>query len=248
MTHDQVIDRLSEYLDDQQALGAEVKTDEFGDERLLAEERAAIESHLATCAECRTTLAELRAVATLARNVPDAPPSANLWPGIAARLDPRPSVVPFRRTLTRQFSFTVPQLAAAALALMVLSGGMVWVARSGDPRASLPPVVAKVEAPTNDPTPAIETVSFADAQYDQAVADLQKALDAGRSRLDPETVRIIEDNLASIDLAIDQARKALRNDPANLDLNTYFAASRNRKLALLRRASALAMAQESSGS
>jgi tetratricopeptide (TPR) repeat protein len=267
MTHDQVIDRLSEYLDDQEAFGAENNndafgaennndafdaennSDEFGDERLLAEERAAIEIHLANCAECRTTLAELRAVARLARNVPDAPPAVNLWPGIAARLDPPASVVPFRRTLTKRFSFTVPQLAAAALALMVLSGGMVWVARSGDPRASIPPVVATVEAPSEAPaTLSLEAVSFADAQYDQAVADLQKALDAGRSRLDPETVRIIEDNLASIDLAIDQARKALRNDPANVDLNTYFASSRNRKLALLRRASALVMTQETSGS
>ena len=242
MTHDQVIDRLSEYLDDQESVGLEIENDEFGDEQLPEAERAAIESHLAGCAECRTTLAELRAVARLARNVPDAPPAANLWPGITARLDPPPSIVPFKRTLTKRFSFTVPQLAAAALALMVLSGGMVWVARSDDPRASIPPVVATTEPP------ALEPVNFADAQYDQAVADLQKALDAGRSRLDPETVRIIEDNLASIDLAIDQARKALRNDPANVDLNTYFASSRNRKLALLRRASALVMAQEGSGS
>jgi len=239
MTHDQVIDRLSEYLDDDAAsLGA---LDALDDVQLSAEERSSIERHLVECAECRTTVAELRAVATLARNLPDAPPAANLWPGITARLEPRPSVVPFKRTLTKRFTFTLPQLAAAALALMALSGGMVWVVRSGDPRASIPPVVATVEPP-------IEPVSFADAQYDQAVADLQKALDAGRSRLDPETVRIIEDNLASIDLAIDQARKALRSDPANVDLNTYFAASRNRKLALLRRASALAMAQESSGS
>ena len=241
-THDQVIDRLSEYLDDQEAPGAEGNNDAL-DPELTVEERAAIESHLAGCSECRTTLAELRAVARIARNLPDAPPAANLWPGITARLDPPPSVVPFRGTLTKRFSFTLPQLAAAALALMVLSGGMVWVARSGDPRASLPPIVAD-----NEPVDSIETVSFADAQYDQAVADLEKALEAGRTRLDPETVRIIEENLASIDLAIDQARKALRKDPANVDLNTYFAASRNRKLALLRRASALAMNQDTSGS
>ena len=68
-----------------------------------------------------------------------------------------------------------------------------------------------------------------------------------RSRLDPETVRILEDNLHTIDQAIDQARKALRNDPANAYLNNHFAASRNRKLALLRRASALAMAVEPTG-
>ena len=239
-THDQVIDRLSEYLDDDAAPAAE---------QLTPAERAAIETHLAACAECRTTLAELRAVARLARNLPDTPPLADLWPGVSARLDPRPSVIPFRRTLSKRFTFTLPQLVAAGLALMVLSGGMVWIARQGDPRTSLPAIVATTEAPTSEPeSPPIEAVSFADAQYDQAVADLAKALDAGRTRLDPETVRIIEENLASIDVAIDQARKALRNDPANVYLNNYFAASRNRKLALLRRASALAMAQDTSGS
>ena len=72
-------------------------------------------------------------------------------------------------------------------------------------------------------------------------------LEDGRSRLDPETIRILEDNLRTIDQAIEQSRKALRADPANVYLNNHFAASRNRKLALLRRASALAMAQDSAG-
>lgn len=247
-THDQVIDRLSEYLDDDEA--PRTREGESGnDEQLTAGERAAIEAHLAGCAECRSTLAELRAVARLAQNLPDTPPLRDLWPGVSAKLEPRPSVIPFRRTLSKRFTFTLPQLVAAGLALMVLSGGLVWIARQGDPRASLPAVVATVEAPTPESAepPIVETVSFADAQYDQAVADLEKALAAGRTKLDPDTVRIIEENLASIDLAIDQARKALRNDPANVYLNTYFAASRNRKLALLRRASALAMAETSGG-
>jgi tetratricopeptide (TPR) repeat protein len=241
MTHDQVIDRLSDYLDDEDNPAAE---------QMTAGDRAAIETHVAACAECRTALAELRAVARLAANLPDSRPAADLWPGIAQRLEPRSSVVPFRQTFSKQFSFTLPQLVAAGLALMVLSGGMVWVARLGSPRASLPPVVATVEPPPTDPdaSSAIESVSFADTQYDQAVADLEKALETGRSRLDPETVRILEENLASIDLAISQSRKALRDDPANVYLNNHFAASRNRKLALLRRASALAMAHDSSGS
>jgi hypothetical protein len=77
--------------------------------------------------------------------------------------------------------------------------------------------------------------------------DLEKTLAAGRSRLDPETVRILEDNLRTIDQAIEQSRRALRADPNNVYLNGHFAASRNRKLALLRRASALAMAQDVTG-
>jgi hypothetical protein len=129
---------------------------------------------------------------------------------------------------------------------MVLSGGLVWVARSGDPRATLPPLAAleEAEAPATTAMPA----SFADLQYDDAVADLEQALAGGRDRLDAETIRIIEANLKSIDEAIEQSRKALREDPSSVYLNNHFAASRNRKLSLLRRAAALAMADGAAGS
>ena len=119
-----------------------------------------------------------------------------------------------------------------------------------DPRASLPPAVAQVEpAPEFDVAAPISrsSAAFADPNYDQAVADLEQILETGRSRLDAETVRILEDNLRAIDQAIEQSRKALRSDPNSVYLNNHFAASRNRKLALLRRASALTMAQDSFG-
>jgi anti-sigma factor RsiW len=228
-TEDLFTDRLSDYLDG---------------EELSATDRAAIEAHLATCDACRTTLAELEAVAAHAASLTDSGPVADLWAGVAGRLTPPTAVLQFPRPLHRRFSFTLPQLVAAGLALMVLSGGLVWVIRLGDPRASLPPAVAQVE---HEELPPIARVGFADANYDQAVADLEKVLDNNRSRLDPQTVQIIEDNLRTIDQAIEQSRKALRADPASVYLNNHFAASRNRKLALLRRASALAMAQDSAG-
>jgi tetratricopeptide (TPR) repeat protein len=231
-TQDVFTDRLSEYLDN---------------EDMSAGDRSAIEAHLTTCAECRATLAELRAVAAVAASLPDMPPSRDLWAGVANRLQAYSSVVPFRKAEARRFSFTLPQLVAAGFALMVLSGGIVWVSRSGDPRASLPPVVATKETPA-PPEELIAPASFADSQFDQAVADLERALAENRSRLDPETVRILEENLQSIDQAIEQSRKALRADPANVYLNNHFAESRNRKLALLRRASALALAHDGSGS
>ena len=225
-TEDTFTTRLSDYLDG---------------EDLSAGERAAIEAHLATCSSCRTTLAELREVAALGASLADRAPVADLWSGVAARLTPASSVLPFVSPLRRRFSFTLPQLVAASLALMVLSGGLVWVARLDDPRASLPSVVAKVEKDETAP------VGLADVNYDQAVADLEKVLASGRNRLDAETVRILEANLRTIDQAIEQSRNALREDPNSVYLNNHFAASRNRKLALLRRASALAMAQDSVG-
>ena len=237
-TEDAFTDRLSDYLDG---------------EDLSARDRAEIDAHLETCSRCQTTLAELQEVAARAASLPDAAPTVDLWAGVAARLAPS-TVLPFARPRHRRFSFTLPQLVAAGLALMVLSGGLVWVMQLDDPRASLPPAVAQVEAPGVAPAEFDEaapisrsSVAFADPNYDQAVADLEQILETGRSRLDAETVRILEDNLRAIDQAIEQSRKALRSDPNSVYLNNHFAASRNRKLALLRRASALTMAQDSFG-
>ena len=225
-------------------MGTDLYTNRMSDyldgEDLTPSERSDIEAHLAACSECRAVLDELREVAALAADLPDRAPDSDLWSGVAARLGTTPTVVPFVRQAQRRFSFTLPQLVAAGLALMVVSGSMVWVSRLGDPRTSVP--VAQAE-----PEPALAPVALTDVNYDEAVADLEKVLEAGRSRLDPETVQILEDNLRTIDQAIEQARKALRNDPESVYLNSHFAASRNRKLALLRRASALAMAQDTVG-
>jgi hypothetical protein len=87
--------------------------------------------------------------------------------------------------------------------------------------------------------PPAATVSFADAQYDAAVVDLEKALDKGRSRLDTSTVAIVEQNLQIIDRAIAQARQALEADPANSYLSGHLVETRRKKLDLLRRATAL---------
>jgi len=61
-------------------------------------------------------------------------------------------------------------------------------------------------------------------------------LEAGGSTLRPETMRVIEENLRTIDAAIAQADSALRRDPGSDYLNQYLAATMQRKLKLLRRA------------
>jgi anti-sigma factor RsiW len=221
MMTDAFTDRLSDYVDDDIGAG----------------ERAAIEAHLATCADCRDTVEDLRSVVQRAASLEDSAPGRNLWPGIAARLAEArgPGMSLFRRlAFARRFSFTLPQLAAASLAIMLLSGGVVWMARSGDPRADFEPVSAQGDVRPQS------TPDLSDTHYNEAVADLEQALDAGRTHLDPATVRILEENLASIDRAIDQSRRALAADPANVYLLRHLADARQRKLSLLRRATALA--------
>jgi hypothetical protein len=219
---DQWTDKLSDYIDDE----------------LAPDERAALGAHLVSCRECSATLEELRAVVARAGALLPRPPEADLWPGIAPRLASTGTVMPFQpRTIGRRFSFTMPQLVAAGLALMVMSGGAVWVLQHGG-RATDTPSLAAAE--TGSPADAnLAPAALADPRYDAAIADLEQALRAGHADLDPGTIRIIQANLDAIDKAIDQSRRALAADPANVYLNNHLADSRQRKLALLRRATAM---------
>jgi len=119
----------------------------------------------------------------------------------------------------------------------------VWLAERGDPRADFPAVTASTTAPSANVAAAnaeyVDNAGLIDAHYDGGVDDLERTLDRGRDRLDPETIRLLEQNLEAIDKAIDQCRRALDADPANTYLNNHLAATRQRKLALLRRATAL---------
>jgi hypothetical protein len=220
MTHEACVDRLSDYLDGE----------------LPAHEHGEVAAHLAACGECRDVLAELQAVAFRAAALrdDDTAPAADLWPGVTKRIR-----LDRARRAHRTFSFTLPQLVAAGLALMVLSGGLVWLARLGGERTDFPAVTAGNERAATQP-PAIMPANFAELQYERAIADLHETLDAERARLDPHTVRVLEASLAAIDRAIEQSSLALAEDPANAYLNSHLAAARKRKLDLLRRATALA--------
>lgn len=220
MMADEFTGLLSEYLDD---------------EDLTPSERSRIAAHLEGCGNCRTTLSDLQAVSARAGSLQDRPPSADLWSGIETRIRASaPSTLPFRAAprVTRRISFTVPQLVAACLALMVLSGGTVWLARMGGPRTDFEPISAQVSE-----TP------VADAEWAATVADLERVMADGRGRLSPETVQALETNLLEIDRAIAQCRAALAADPASVYLNAHLASAQRRKLTVLRRAAVLISAR-----
>jgi anti-sigma factor RsiW len=251
--HEDWTDKLSDYLDGE----------------LSEAESRAVDVHLRECAHCAGVLNDLKRVIARAEASGQAtrPPQADLWPGIAERIDARlapaamadsPSpvgnVTAFRGRASRHFAFTLPQLAAAAAIVAAVSGGIVWqlrptvsVALSGAPEGAAHDRSASADTPADvgrpfraaDDDARVETVGLADAQYDAAVADLEKALKAGRGRLDQSTIAVVEHNLQIIDQAISQAREALVGDPANTYLSSHLVEARRRKLDLLRRATAL---------
>ena len=231
MTHEWA-DRLSEYLDGE----------------LNARERAGVEAHVKGCAECARTLAELGAVVARAGRLPERAPEADLWPGIERRLAPRGRVIDLRALLSggRRVSVPVPQLLAAALVLMLLSAGAVWLAleRRTTLRAvpGLEPAANAALGASDTAAPEAAGVVAADfgfSRYDAAIADLERTLEQHRGQLDPATVRVVELNLRLIDRAIAQARRALESDPANPYLNNHLADQMRLKVDVLRQVTAL---------
>lgn len=224
--HDEYTDRLSPYLDHE----------------LSPAERGRVEEHLRGCAECRAVLADLRAIVAAAPQYEGTPPTTDRWPALAARLGETQVVAlstrtaaPPRHGLAR---FSLPELIAASLVTAALGAGGAWLALRPEPVASPTLVTAPPPAPS---APAVEpegalTVSFPEADYDAAVADLEQVLVQGRSRLDTTTVRVIDESLARIDAAIEDARNAIQRDPANAYLTRQITANMRRKLNLLRTA------------
>src|SRR5438876_109180 len=82
-------------------------------------------------------------------------------------------------------------------------------------------------------------IDFSLPQASEAVAELQRTLEQHRTELDSSTVRIVEQNLAVIDRAILQARRALAADPASPYLHQHLALQLKLKLDLLRRTAEL---------
>jgi hypothetical protein len=168
-------------------------------------------------------------------------PSRDLWQGVSTRIASTPV------TTSRRFTFSPAALALAASLLIAVTSGLTFlIARSPAAGnavvANNGPVIQAYGVPEDETSGQIVQANFADTQFNAAVSDLENVLREYRARLDPRTVLIIERNLKAIDAAINEARMALNDDPANAYLNSHLADARRRKLDLLRTATTLASA------
>ncbi len=217
---------------------------DFLDGTLDSDRHEAVEDHLTTCGACRTVLAELRGVVAGARTLEPRSPSRDLWPGIAAAIGAPVAAasrsgdviaLPGARASTSAGTsalvFTAPQLATAATLLVAVSVAITsWVGPGIGARDTTDvarPSTAFVQASQLPAAPAGLTAELADLE-----AELRRAADS----LDPETVRILESNLAVIERAIVDSRLALAQDPGNEFLTEHLERVYQRKLTYLREA------------
>ena len=225
-------DRLSEYLDGE----------------LPEETRDKLEGHLADCPECSAVLDQLRGVVDSAHGLEDRLPGRDLWPeiarGIGAEEGGRAHVIDFAdrsgvhvpRPQGRKdgIRFTLPQLAAASLALALVSGSAAWFLRPLTV-SEVPVAQAASETLVHRASTLVPQV----LRYTGELAALEQMLQERRDDISPSTLLVVERNLSVIDRAISDALQALEVDPENRYLEDHVTRAYERKVAYLRDATSL---------
>lgn len=211
------------------------------DGTLAHDERERAERHRAGCAACAALVTDLEAIMTNARQLPDLEPSRDLWPDIEARIAPRVLELPARAATPAPALPLRRWLAAVALVTVSITG--TWAVMRNRPGSAPAGEVAGGPGQPRTPRP----VLVADgAARPGAAATLAAELDAlerivadREHQLDPETVRIVRENLAIIDRAIDEARRAMATEPDDALLDEQFTRVLGRKVELMRQAALL---------
>ena len=209
---------------------------------LSAAEEDRLRSHLDQCGACREEVARLNDVVMAVRSLPSTGQAPDgIWEGIQDRIDgTQPGRAEDTTTVAfpgagvhrRRFHFTMPQLAAAAVLVSVLSAGSVWMAISGGGVTNATGTVAG-----DTPASAIQAVSVGnDAGYSEAVAELEALVEQGRGRLAPETMATLDRALRDIDEALTEVRQALETDPSSGVLGRMLVNHQRSRLRLLRQA------------
>jgi hypothetical protein len=209
------------------------KLQDFREGLLPPEDQERIRAHLEECSQCRDELETLSRIMDGLGELPlEAQPPRDLWPQISWRMggEAREEESPAGRKGRERRWVRMPvwQLLAAGIAIAVMSGGGVWLLVSGGSPALSP---SGTSGPGFvHPAGWEQTLSG----YDEAVADLEAVLEQGREVLDAETIRVLEENLNTIDQAIQEAAEALDRDPESGVLRRLLSNNLRRKVDLLR--------------
>jgi predicted anti-sigma-YlaC factor YlaD len=198
----------------------ESRLDDYVDGLLPESEATQVEQHLTECEECRDTVASLRALLEETANLPrDFAPERDLWPDILKETQTKPMA-------RHRNAWRTMAIFAAAAALLLVAGVLLTRVPGNPHQVDL--------AGTSDGTAGLaDEVRRADAEYAKARTELKAALAEEEAGLDPETRQVLDENLAIIDGAIEEIRKALEEEPDNPRLVHMLVATQQKGLEVI---------------
>ena len=208
--------------------------------------RTELERHLDECAECRSFLADMKAIRQATDSLEPLDPPDGVWLQVAGRLrqEGRVQALP-TPTPSRAPRYAVLAIAASlVLAVGIAIGLLVTQFRTPSGPAQTTAAAPTAAAPNAPPeTVDVESVEaefrLAEQHYQNAIAKLEQAarLDqaasGGDNALDPQTAAMLQKSLQVIDQAIAESRAALRSEPLSASARDSLFDALKRKVALL---------------
>jgi len=198
-----------------------VTLDDYIDDTLPATERAAVDAHLTTCAECGELVAGLRSVVAAVSTLKPVEPPRAAW----ARIE---RTIRSENTGTRTPRWW-PWLAAAAVLMLSTFAGLKLAGIWRQP----PAVDLTASAPAPDAQAIEAELLQAEQHYQRAITGLERIASAEKGSLDPQTASTLEKNLAVVDQAISESRAALKAQPGNEPAQQSLLENFKTKVALL---------------
>jgi hypothetical protein len=200
--------------------------------------RAELDMHLDECDACRALYEDLQRIHDAAADLPVLAPPDRAWLQIAGRLrmegrikDEVPAPHQSRRTQVAWLAI------AAALVLAAGSAVMLLIPRTPAPApqaaASTPPAAGTGATGGVASVEAVNAVDAAQAQFEKAIADLEKVAKNNQQALDPNTSATIEKNLGILDQAIAENRAAVKAEPASVAARETLFDALRQKVSLL---------------
>jgi len=201
------------------------------DGELSDKENARLERHLAECDDCRTLRDDLRKIVGGAARLEIPEPSDRVWLAIRAKLEAgtvRASAQGAPLSRRPLFGLSLPALRLAgvtALALILVASGLVIGRRLGRTNVRLSPEAR--EAYT------LAKLDEAERYYQQAIKSLSEAFAAEKGALAPQVAELFDRNLTVIDTTIQACRRAVLEEPDDLEARNFLMAAYTQKLTLL---------------
>ena len=209
---------------------SETTIHDYVDETLGAFERTELERHLATCAECRLLVDDLREIRRAARSLELREPPVRAWTRIerAIQLEQQARATP-RPRVSRAAWLT---LAAAAVLVIATVASLSFLSRAGRHDAATQTSGSAMRGEATAQSIEAE-LRAAEMHYENAIKGLEQIANAGRGTLDPQTAATLQKNLSVVDQAISESRAALRVEPSSEPAQQSLIDSFKTKMALL---------------
>ncbi|MFC1499739.1 anti-sigma factor family protein [Candidatus Zixiibacteriota bacterium] len=203
--------------------GVQQLLDDFVDGILSGGVHSRLERHLATCEECRRSLAELQALLDDAADLPaEIRPSKDLWPAVRSQIELEESV-PSRHSFFNRPKY---MLAAAALFVLVTAGSLMI------PRM-IEMGMGSIEWMMTEWQIGQVTTAAMERQYLGAIEELSYVVAERRATVPQSALKIIDQNLRVLDNAIEESRTALWNNPSDRELQSTLSTVYQQKVELL---------------